>query len=250
MKRCRGFVWIFVMLLCGQAFAADKKLLVVTDEWEGYTNKDGSGMYYDLLNAGIGKDSYTAALMPWKRAQKEFADGKHDVLLGADTEAKGAFPVRPIDVNTFGVLYSKAAIPEWKSDDVMKDKRIVWVRGYNIEKFMPSLTKYEEVGNIEQGMKMVASGRADVFVDYVEDMEKLVPKLKVDMKKFAFAKSSIPGGYTYVCFRDSDAGRALAKKFDENLAKLDAEHKLKTIYEKYGYGSFYEQIRDFVSKKK
>lgn len=226
-----------------------KKLKFVSESWEGYTNKDQTGMYFDILNAVYGANSYGMTLIPWKRAQKEFAAGKFDALVGEDSTRDVSYPRWPIDVNAFGAIFDAKKMPQWNRA-ALKDLKVIWVRGYDVSKFAPDIKPFSEVQDMAQGVKMVLGGRADVLIDFQEDIEKYTQKNKIKLVNHKVEKTDVPGGFTFVCFRKGPEGAAHAKNFDMAMDKLMNEGKLKALYEKYQFGSYFEEISKFVASHK
>ena len=247
---------VFAVLACAALISSNpshaaevKKLRFVSESWEGYTNKDNTGLYFDLLNAALGSESYEMTLIPWKRAQKEFGAGKFDGLVGEDSTAKASYPRWPIDVNAFGALYDTKKLPTWNRA-ALKDLKVIWVRGYDVNKFATELKPFAEVQDMAQGVKMVMGGRADVFIDFQKDIESYAKKNKIKLTNHKVEKTDIPGGFTFVCFRKGDEGATLAKKFDASMDQLMKDGKLKPIYEKYQYGHYFDEIAKYMATGK
>lgn len=227
---------------------AGGKLTIATSEWEDLTQKDGTGLYFEVLNEIFGKDGYSYQLLPWKRAQSEFQGGKVDAILGEDNTRKAAYPKWPCDANKFSVLYKKSALGEYKPE-MLQSKTSVWVRGYDVQLFVKGLTKYQEVTDLSQGAKMLAAGRADLLIDFPEDLETVAKKEKLDPKDFVIAEGVVNGGFLYLAFQDNEAGRARAKEYDAGMDKLRKSGKLQELFSKWERKAEYEEILAEVDKK-
>lgn len=245
----------FCSLLIGShkamsAEPASEKVKFVSEQWDGYWNKDGSGVYYDILNAVYGKEGYQLTLKPWKRAQSDVEAGLTDGIVGQDDSLKAVYPKWPIDVNAFSAFFANGLGTKWPGVDGLKGKRVLWVRGYDIGKYAPGLKVTQEVETLAAGIKMVAAGRADVMIDYSSDLATEVEKQKVDTKKFTIAETGIGGGFIYICFAKGPKGTALAKDFDERIAKAEKSGALKAAYDKTGkISQFYKKVVQEGTKK-
>jgi polar amino acid transport system substrate-binding protein len=244
------FIAIFIVLSGLSAFSAEKaKLSVLSASWEKYTNKDGSGLYFDILDSTIGKDAYSFKLVPWKRAQEEFERGKADLLLGEAADMKYClYPKWPIDADFFSAYYLKSKVSELPSLSEMAKFRLVWVRGYDIHKFAPELKSYSEVDDLQQGMTMVKMGRADILIDYDQDMKDYLKKNSLDAKEHQVVSTPISGGSIYLCVNPKLAGsREFVKSFDEKMDENFKSGALEKIFKKW------ERLKNFktlIERKK
>src|SRR5690554_5285993 len=80
-----------------------KAISVVAPEWEGFTNKDGSGLYWELLRAIYEPVGITVktANVPWNRAMKMVTKySVYNAIVGEDqdTEESVLFTDFAIDV--------------------------------------------------------------------------------------------------------------------------------------------------------
>ncbi|NQY93765.1 MAG: hypothetical protein HRT43_06330, partial [Campylobacteraceae bacterium] len=82
----RFILYGFVFIQATQVYAEDIKSISLTSkEWKGYTNKDGTGAYWEVVKAiyeplGI---KVNTKVLPWKRAEMTVLTKKADALLGA-----------------------------------------------------------------------------------------------------------------------------------------------------------------------
>ncbi len=69
MYYCRFFI-ILISIFCVVPDTNAEDIMVATDIWEDYTNKDGSGYYLDILRAAFPEPDFTLIIryMPYKRA--------------------------------------------------------------------------------------------------------------------------------------------------------------------------------------
>ncbi|MFW6241724.1 MAG: hypothetical protein ACOC98_14105, partial [Thermodesulfobacteriota bacterium] len=63
--------------------AAPEAIHIITPEWEGQTNKDGTGLFFEIVRgacepAGI---QVVYRFAPWKRCQETVKKGKADAML-------------------------------------------------------------------------------------------------------------------------------------------------------------------------
>jgi len=222
------------------------KVTFVTDEWPGYTERNGSGHYSSLIEKLFGKDNFSITLMPWKRARAEFGKGKFDGIIGEDNMQQCEYPKWPIDSNKLGVFYRKEALAKYGGVKSLQGKKVIWVRGYDLQKFGDVKADFE-VDDAIAGMKMIIAGRADVLIDYTADMQAQFEKDKISKEKFAIEDVEFSAGGIYVCFKGPKA-KENAAKFDAEMDKLDASGQLLAHYKQWSTEAFYHMMKKFKAK--
>jgi ABC-type amino acid transport substrate-binding protein len=225
---------------------AGSKFTFVTDEWPGYTERNGSGHYSSLIEKIFGKDNFSITLMPWKRARAEFAKGKFDGIIGEDNLQQCQYPKWPIDTNKMGVFYRKEGLAKYEGVKSLQGKKVIWVRGYDLHKFGDVKADWE-VDNALAGMKMITAGRADALIDYAEDMQAQFEKDKISKEKFAIEDVEFSAGGIYVCFNGPKA-KENAAKFDSEMNRLDESGQLLAHYKQWSTEAYYHMMKKFKSK--
>jgi len=105
MKKIIWFVFCSLLIYATTATAADKITFIrlVSEEWEGATNKDGTGFYWDIARAVYEpldiKVQYQVA--PYARGVSDVETGKADAWVGSyENEAEFAvYPVHALDAD-------------------------------------------------------------------------------------------------------------------------------------------------------
>ncbi len=111
-----------------------RKATFAAPAWEGYTNADGSGLYWDLLKqvyAPYGLD-VKFINMPWNRANKLMTAGS--MVDGVPGEIPGVegklYAQLPIDIEYHGVMH--AAKTPFSGRASLTGKRVGWRHSYNL----------------------------------------------------------------------------------------------------------------------
>ncbi len=236
------FILIFQFTILIQA-DNEEKINIITSEWNNYTNKDGSGLYFDILNLTLGKDKINYVFSPWKRAQIDFSSKKFQGILG---ESGGVdyclYPKWPIDADFFSALHLKSKIQSWPGINNLKNYKIIWVRGYNLNLFEPKLKPYAEVDNVEQGIKMIIGGRADILIDYDQDLKDYLHKNSLSNTENLITPTEISGGYIYFCMQKDSKYKDILDKFDINMEMLKKSGELRNLFKKYNRIKNYDKI--------
>ncbi len=217
-----------------------------TTFWDKYTNADGTGLYFDILTSVYGKDKYTYTLEPWKRAQSSFVAGKGDSLLGEGPEMEYChYSKWPVDADFYSAFYLKSKISSLPSSTKFNPYKVIWVRGYAIDTIVKGLKPFAEVDNIEQGIKMIIAGRADILIDYEADMKDYLTGKKLVSAENIVSSTDISGGFIYLCFRKGDAMNSNVKLFDDKMETLFKTGALAKIFAKYNRTKNYTQMIKF-----
>jgi ABC-type amino acid transport substrate-binding protein len=240
-KPLKFLIFIGTCLVSLLVSAGEKKWSVITAPWDRYTNKDGTGLYFDILNSTIGKESYNYKVVPWKRAQDQFQKGRADILMGESGDLKYCqYPKWAIDADFFSAFYLKSKISNLTAD--LSPFKLLWVRGYELQNFDPKLKAFEEVDDYTQGIKKVMAGRADILLDYDQDLKEYIKIQKLDEKEFMVTPTNISGGKIWLCFGAGEKYNHLAKEFDSKMNQLHKSGDLKKLFLKYNRIKNFEKV--------
>jgi polar amino acid transport system substrate-binding protein len=238
-------------ILCATipSHAYSKEIKIVTAPWEGYTEKDGSGLYFELFRRAMSIDRLLFEIMPWKRAQSQMEAKKYDVILGESADIKHcSYPKWPIDADFYSIFSSREKMPVWPGKSDLPKYRFLWVRGYDLSQLDSGLKAVQEVNDVEEGMRMIAAGRADALIDYDADLREKQIKLKLNPKLFHVAKTNLSGGLIYACFAKQEGVHPDAKIFDAGMENLYKTGELRKIFEKYKRIQNFEKIIEKIGK--
>ncbi len=125
-------------------------------------------------------------VMPWKRAEVTVMNKMADALIGdyyyKYKEGKEyLYPKWHISIeDPIIAVFKKGTIKDWESKGIksLVGKRVVWIRGYNFDKTLLNgiRVKKHEIAKHIQGLRMVDSGRMDVYSDYKYDTTRVGQK--------------------------------------------------------------------------
>lgn len=171
-KRCLAiFLGLWLSLVRSEA----AEFTVVSDEWEGFTEAGGHGYYFEMMKAVYEPAGHTLhfKVVPYMRALKMIQNGKADLIAAIDfADLPPAFVENRMAVGMDGkdaFVRPGELITLSRSED-LRGLRVVARRGYAFDQFLPSGTHYEEITSLAGMLKMLEARRADVILDYEEDM--------------------------------------------------------------------------------
>tara|TARA_B100001109_G_scaffold255890_1_gene262369 strand:- start:94494 stop:95279 length:786 start_codon:yes stop_codon:yes gene_type:complete len=213
-----------------------KTIKVVAPEWEGYTNPDGSGLYWQVLKkiyepAGV---HVKYSNVPWNRAMKMVTRySLYNAIVGEylDTEEEGLiFPDYPIDVEYMSVLTTKSRNLPWNGTGSLAGKNVGWIKDYDVIPPEERNFTLHEFRTTAQGIEMLEAGEIDYMIDEWDEISQAVVESGRDMT--AYVMNEMPEGTdVYVAFADSDISRVLIDIYNERIQALYRDGTLKAIYE-------------------
>lgn len=221
---------------------------LVTPLWDGWTNEDGTGFYFELINLVYEPNHINSQFQvsPFARSirlvQSKKADAMFSVYKRKDT-ADILTSKFPIDAGTVLVMFDKKR--EWNGLLSLQDQAVIMPRAYKYDENIPYHFVLMEVNNSTQGMKMFLRGRAPFFITHYEEMLQLQDKMTIDIDKYrtevAFRKD------LYMGFANTEKGKRLRNIFDQEMPHLIASGKIRALYEKWELEQFVNFKSDLTS---
>ena len=115
-----GIVFLIVCCFIVPAVFAEQEITTIhfaSEEWEGFTNADGTGLYWDIFRmiyepVGI---SVQFEIVPYIRATKMVQDQQADAAVAVyfDEFDQALFPIRHFDYDVVSALFKKGNVGAW-----------------------------------------------------------------------------------------------------------------------------------------
>lgn len=235
-----GLILFFVLFLAISAFGKEiKTIQIVTPEWPGQTNKDGTGLFFDIVRsvyepAGI-KMEYR--IVPWKRGEKMLASKKADAMLDVLSYKEINRGKYPMNVLFMGVAFKKGKVANWHGPKTIANKKVVWLRGYNHHNH-PNLKgiklNWREVDLRKEAWGLLNKGRVDFYIESLLDMEGDMKKgyKRIDMNSFQI--EIIWSENTYMGFSKSEKSKKLIEIYDKRIIEVFKSGELEKLFKKWG----------------
>ena len=234
-------VLALLVLLSGMgvgAFAAEapKEIVLASEEWTDATNKDGTGLYWDIFRAvyepaGVKVNfiirSYEGSINLVKTAKADAVVVSYENEIPGMLYSKDAF-----DADSIVALFKKGAVA-WKGKESLQGKTVANVKGYSIAKYLGVPVQEKEFDTRENILQILDKGRVDFYLENEDDLDEALEAGIVD--KNNFQKEPVMELGLYLAFPDTDKGKALKAIFDEGFAKLEASGELKKLLEKWNW---------------
>lgn len=203
-------------------------LKVSTAHWPGFTNPDGSGIYFELLDRIYGKENLDLKVTTFNRAVDQFNGNKSDMVLGVYREdvQRAIFPQWLLDTESPIKAFYDSANVNLDSLTKMETLSLSWVRGYRFDRFLPKGKPPYLVNNYKDGFKLLENKKIDAFIDYPKNMP---TSGSVNLSSFEV----LPARPIYVAFSKTEKGKALANQFDRAMQTLRKSGELKRIFKAF-----------------
>jgi len=250
----------FLFLATGEGRAKD--IIIAADQWCPYNcvpDSDKEGFQVEIVKEALKPYGLNVIYrnMPYNRAIKLAEEGRIDGVFGfLKTESPTlVYPTQNVGYSV-NVAVTQADNKWWYTAlDKLDGKKILTIDGYSYGPTLDAYLKSGKVGSIQpmhgedalqQALKVIAAGRADVFFEDKNVAYNAILKMGL-VGKVKIAGNITKPQPTYIAFSPlTDTQYDLAAKFDASLQELKKNGRLAAIYKKYNLSDL--SIRGDTSK--
>ncbi|MEZ4527925.1 MAG: transporter substrate-binding domain-containing protein [Desulfobacterales bacterium] len=241
----QGMLLLLTLCIGAGAYAQEaaetETIDIATPVWEGQTNEDGTGLFFDIIRAvyepaGI---KMQFQIMPWKRAVQEMLSGKADAVLdmySEDIAENMIAPSYPLLTEFTVAVFKKERIKEWKGIQSLSGLDLIWIRGYNYQnsRHLKGIKfNWSEIDEYDTAWRMLAKNRTDAYLDAYTDATAYIKENKVDMNLYTM--ETIGGDKGYMVCGKSPKSEEFVKIYDKRILELLASGELEKIFAKWNY---------------
>ncbi|SDI70306.1 transporter substrate-binding domain-containing protein [Pseudomonas abietaniphila] len=207
-------------------------IVLVSEQWNGYTETDGSGLGWDLMREIFEPAGIKVALRtePYTRAVGLVQRGEADAWVGAyEHEVEGTlYPKWHYDTDEIYALgLASNPVPALKT---LGSYRLAWVRGYEYQHYLPNVVHFNEVARRDHILPMLDHARADLYIDARPEVDFILRQASEPQRFRTTYLMSIP---LFLSFADNARGRFLRDVFDQRMAQLVHSGKLRPIFARW-----------------
>lgn len=214
-----------------QAAPVPHPLVIVSEAWTDYTNADGTGLAWDLMRKVFESAGYRVSprVVPYTRAVGLVQRGEADIWIGSyKDEANSLYPRWNYDTDH---VYAIGLVSRPSPDINLLDQyKLAWVRGYQYQRYLPSIKRYTEVQRRNGILAMLDLGRVDYYIDALNEIQTL---LRDSPRQSAYKVTHLIELPLYLGFTDSPRGRQLRELFDRRMDELVPSGQLRPIFAKW-----------------
>jgi len=241
----QGMILLSILCIAAGAYALEagkiETINIATPAWEGQTNEDGTGLFFDIIRAVYepGGIKMKFQIMPWKRAVQEMLAGRADAVLDMyreDIAEEMTAPNYPLLTEFTVAVFKKERITDWKGAESLSGLDLIWIRGYNYHngRHLRGIKfNWSEIDDYDTAWRMLAKNRADAYLDAYTDATAYIKENNVDMNLYRMETIGRDKGYM-VC-KKSRKAEDLIRIYDTRIIELLASGELKKIFDKWNY---------------
>jgi len=234
-------ILVLLLLLAGMNGIAlaetPKEITLASEEWTDATNKDGTGLYWDIFRAvyepaGV---KVNFIIRSYEGSINLVSTNKADAVVGSyQNEIKGMiYSNEPFDADAIVALFKKGTVSNWQGKESLKGKTVAYVKGYSIAKYLGVPVEQKEFDTRENILQVLDKGRVDFYLENEDDLDEVLELKVVD--KNNFQKEPVMELGLYLAFPDNDKGKALKAIFDEAYPKLVASGEIQKLLTKWNW---------------
>lgn len=230
---CGCLLMLLTLMASVHAGERPAEIRLASEVWEDYSEEDGSGLAWDLLREVFEPEvrMHTQSV-PYTRSIGLVQRGAADAWVGAyrDEISGGVFyPRWPYDYDQISALgLTEQPAPTL---DSLGDFRLVWMRGYQYQHYLPGITAFREVQRRGGILGMLNYRHADFYVDARPEIDDLLTRVPDASRYRVYPLKRLP---LYLGFADTPRGRALAAYFDARMDDLVPQGTLRPIFARWG----------------
>lgn len=203
--------------------------VVVADAWDGYTHKDGTGLWFDMWRQILGPLGHTVQprIVPYPRALEEITKGKSDItpaVYQGDLDDKHVELSIIIEQDSVDAFIIDEHFPDWQGLASLKGKTVVARLDYGYGRFLPTGAHYSEKASLQGMLHMLALGRVDAVLDYEREVTALVQE--TGMKPVWTLRRGVLAPSQHAAFADTPKGRWARDLFVKRMRELLANDGL------------------------
>ena len=228
------FCPIYFPALAGNAPA---EIILASEEWANATNRDGTGLYWDIFRAvyepvGIKTKfiirSYKGSVSLVKKNQVDAAVGIYP------EEIKGAlFSKYPFVKDYVLVLFKKNKLSQWNGQETLKNKKVGWIKGYSYDDYLEVPVIKKEFNRRENIMRRLDNDQLDFFMDTRNDVESVLNKGIIDVSRYTV--ETVLELERYLVFANNKKGQELKKIFDHRFPQLVKSGEIEKLFAKWNW---------------
>lgn len=230
-------VWwrvLLLALLVGNTAQAEsavpREVRLASEVWADYTHADGSGLAWDLLREVFEPLDIKLVVqsVPYTRSIGLVRRGEADAWVGSylnEIESGVRYPRWHYDADQISAL-GLLDKPTPRLDS-LEDYRLVWVRGYAYQRYLPNLTRYQEVQRRSGILGMLNHDHADFYIDARTEIDDVLETAPDPDRYRVTDLTRLP---LYLGFADTPRGQALMKLYDQRMDELVARGSLRSLF--------------------
>jgi polar amino acid transport system substrate-binding protein len=219
-----------------------KSVKLATEEWENNTNADGTGSFFEIIEATFAMSDIKMefVIVPYERSVEMTRNGEVDAWVASYDEEEdfALFPEWHFDADIVTAVYKKDRFPDFDGEESLNGKTVSWIRGYAYDEYIEEDMQIYRLDKRKSAMEMLVRDRIDIYLDAQAEVSIMTEDpeynrtIKFNPESFEFQE--ILRLELFLAFTDAPRSRELITIWDTNFPKLVESGEVKRIYDKYG----------------
>ena len=230
-------ICLLLCCLCTAVNCRAESIDVYCDDWPGFCQKDGKGLYLDLVRAIYQPHGYQVIphIVPYKRALAIIAKKGGDIAMGVyrDEVSGVQQPRYAASADDLTVFMLKKWQPQWQGEQSLEGQTVIWQRGWAFDKYITVNMLWHEIDSDELALQLLGKERYRYYLTagvlYVD--EAIPPELHRVFLRW------IP---TYPIFANTQQGNRMLQLWDKEMVQLIRSGALAELYKHYQLYDYYQ----------
>lgn len=213
---------------------------LVTATWEGFTNPDETGYYFDILNRVFPAPEWqlNVQFVPFARTLYLIEHNRVDMILSVykGDIKKSLLSEHAVEIDAIDAAVTPDIAASWVGIESLSHKKVQAMLAYRYNMLTPVPMYYEESSDMLTMLNSLNAGRIDAVLDYRKNILSLVPKLK-EPQNFVIIQGVLKAE-AFFAFANTEKGRMLKQHFDvahKRLIDSGEQERLFTETKANGY---------------
>lgn len=237
MSLTRPLLFASALLLMPLGLLA-KPLQIYSEEWEGFTATDGSGLYLDLVREIYQPLGYqlNIHIVPYKRSLDMVRHGGGDLALGVYEQEVDdlRYPRYAMFADDVSVLMQDKWAAAWQGEQSLSDQRVLWQRGWGYEKYIRVPMQWFEVDDHDKAMELLNHERYRYYLGAGVLFEQS-PQPGYRIKFLRWLR-------VYPVFAQTLRGEELAHQWDAGMLRLLKRGRVAKLFELHHMTQYYPSV--------
>jgi polar amino acid transport system substrate-binding protein len=234
------FLAIVIFIGTGQKVSAQtqagvNQVTFASESWALATEKDGSGLYWDLFRAvyePVGIEVNTT-IRSYQGSVNLLEHQLVDAMVGAyeNEIGKGIYPKNYFAVDIVVAVGRNEKMASWEGQKTIENKRVGWIKGYSYDEYLDVNVIKNTFNDRESIFRGLDHGRIDYGLDARADITEFL--LSGKGRADQYATQTLLELKLFTVFAMTEKGRKLAHIFDQRFSELLQSGEVQKLYNHY-----------------
>ncbi len=226
-------------LMTGPVLAGNvpKQITLASEEWANATNRDGTGLYWDIFRAiyermGVRTKfiirSQDSSVNLVKRQKADAAVGVYQSFI-----RDLLFSKYPFDKDHILVLFKKEKLSQWNGQETLQGRKVAWIQGYCYDEYLEVPVIQMKFNSREEVLRRLDKDQLDFFIDAQNDLETVLNKGIIDVTKYTV--EALMQLDRYLIFANTNKGKKLREMFDDRFPELVKSGEIERLFAKWNW---------------